>query len=125
MNEIKASRLPTEYEIQRDVVKKLRKDGYLLHGDANGVYIQNMGTKKKMQASGLLKGYPDLTFILENGIVLWVELKRKGNTAEAHQIALHEKMRSMGHKCEVVIAESAADAYLQIKEHIENANPHH
>lgn len=108
----------TEYEIQKGVVKRLRADGYLVHGDMGGTSLNRYGARSKRDASGYLKGFPDLTIILDDGVVLWIELKAKTGNVKKEQRALHAELASKGHNCYVVKADNDIDAYIKILENI-------
>jgi hypothetical protein len=48
------------------------------------------------------RGWPDRIVALENGEVLWVELKRPGGKLSALQNKVHADLAAVGHKVHVV-----------------------
>lgn len=56
-------------------------------------------------------GTPDLQAVLPGGRVLWIEVKGDGDTLRESQIAMHERLKKMGHS--VVVARSLDDVTRQ------------
>jgi hypothetical protein len=48
------------------------------------------------------RGWPDRIVPLENGEVLWVELKRPGGKLSALQTKVHSDLEKLGHKVYVI-----------------------
>lgn len=63
-----------EHMVQAYVVMELRRMGYVVHGDGNGVSATPKGAMQKA-ICGAMRGWPDLCILLPGGRVLWVELK--------------------------------------------------
>jgi hypothetical protein len=57
--------------------------------------------------SGVVSGWPDLTAVVANGPVVFIELKAPKGTLSASQIDVHARLRSAGHI--VIVAKSLDD----------------
>ncbi len=55
------------------------------------------GEVRKVQWIGR-RGAPDRLVMLPGGVLHWVELKRPGGTAEAHQAREHARMLKLGQR---------------------------
>ena len=111
-----------EWCVQAYIVQELRKDGYLVHGDGNGLSLSPRGIAQKT-VCGAQKGWPDLTILLPNGITLFIELKVSAQISP-EQNKLHSKISTLGHNISVVRAKTPHDGlqmvYDIIKMHIIN-----
>jgi hypothetical protein len=58
------------------------------------------------------RGWPDRIVAIENGEVLWVELKRPGGKLSALQAKLHENLYKIGHKVYVLDSKEGIDRVL-------------
>lgn len=58
------------------------------------------------------RGWPDRIVPLENGEVLWVELKRPGGTVSPMQEKVHEQLQMRGHKVFVINSKEGIDSVL-------------
>lgn len=58
------------------------------------------------------RGWPDRIVALENGEVLWVELKRPGGVLSPLQIKVHDDLGKLGHKVHVVYSKEDIDRVL-------------
>lgn len=58
------------------------------------------------------RGAPDRIVMLPDGVLHWVELKRPGGTAEAHQAREHARMLRMGQRVLVLNTVEKIDALL-------------
>lgn len=58
------------------------------------------------------RGWPDRIVALENGEVLWVELKRPGGKLSPLQVKVHEDLGKLGHKVHVVYSKEDIDRVL-------------
>lgn len=58
------------------------------------------------------RGWPDRIVALENGEVLWVELKRPGGKLSALQVKAHDDLAKLGHKVHVVYSKEEIDRVL-------------
>lgn len=57
------------------------------------------------------RGAPDRLLVLPYGRVFFVELKRPGGNAEAHQLREHERLRGIGADVRVLDTLEAVDAF--------------
>jgi hypothetical protein len=58
------------------------------------------------------RGAPDRVVFLPGSRLYWVELKRPGGQADAHQAREHARMRGMGQRVVVLDSLTAIDALL-------------
>jgi hypothetical protein len=58
------------------------------------------------------RGWPDRIVALENGEVLWVELKRPGGVLSPLQVKVHSDLDKLGHKVHVVYSKEEIDRVL-------------
>jgi hypothetical protein len=58
------------------------------------------------------RGWPDRIVPLENGEVLWVELKRPGGKLSALQAKVHNDLDKLGHKVYVIDSKEGIDRVL-------------
>lgn len=58
------------------------------------------------------RGWPDRIVAIENGEVLWVELKRPGGKLSALQAKLHNDLDNLGHKVYVLDSKEGIDRVL-------------
>lgn len=58
------------------------------------------------------RGWPDRIVAIENGEVLWVELKRPGGKLSALQAKLHSDLDNLGHKVYVLDSKEGIDRVL-------------
>jgi hypothetical protein len=58
------------------------------------------------------RGWPDRIVPLENGEVLWVELKRPGGKVSALQAKVHQDLDKLGHKVYVIDSKEGIDRVL-------------
>jgi len=58
------------------------------------------------------RGWPDRIVPLENGEVLWVELKRPGGTVSPMQEKVHNELTVRGHKVFVIDSKEGIDRVL-------------
>lgn len=58
------------------------------------------------------RGWPDRIVALENGEVLWVELKRPGGVLSPLQVKVHSDLDKLGHKVRVVYSKEEIDRVL-------------
>ena len=58
------------------------------------------------------RGWPDRIVALENGEVLWIELKRPGGKLSALQAKVHTELDKLGHKVYVVYSKEDIDRVL-------------
>lgn len=104
---------PSEHQEQVALVRKLRSMGYLVMAVPNGG-LRDAITAKRLKDEGVLSGTPDLILVLEDGKVLWVEMKtrKKGRLSEA-QINMQVALKQRGHY--VVMGFGAKDAFEKIQ----------
>ena len=92
--------VPYEAAEQRALVAKLRKCGLFVY------HIPN----HKEQKDGALAGIPDLQIVVDGGLVVWVELKRrKGGSVSPEQKKIHASLKELGHT--VILAKGAKEAW--------------
>lgn len=103
-----------EWHLQAYVVMMARREGYVVHGDQNGASKTPKGWSQAV-ATGMLKGWPDLCFILDHG-PLWIELKVGKGKLSHEQIELHGIMRSVGCRVETVNANCPGECWNKVKE---------
>lgn len=58
------------------------------------------------------RGWPDRIVALENGEVLWIELKRPGGKLSALQEKVHADLARLGHKVHVTYSKEDIDRVL-------------
>ena len=58
------------------------------------------------------RGWPDRIVPLNNGQVLWIELKRPGGKTSALQDQVHEKLRNLNHDVYVLDSKEGIDRVL-------------
>jgi len=58
------------------------------------------------------RGWPDRIVPIENGQVLWVELKRPGGKVSALQAKVHQDLDKLGHKVYVIDSKEGIDRVL-------------
>jgi len=85
---VKGGRL--ESPIQRDIVKALRRMGYIVHHSPNGAPLggDQMARAKQaavLKADGRVEGWPDLVVIDRQWRHAYFEVKRPGGTVSADQ----------------------------------------
>jgi len=76
-------------------------------------HVANGGSRDAREASnlkvqGVLAGVPDLTIILPNGKIVFVEMKAKDGRVSAAQVLLHNRFIALGQI--ILVAYSAEEA---------------
>lgn len=102
-----------EWHLQAYVVMMARRDNYTVHGDQNGASKTPKGWSQA-SATGMLKGWPDLCFILPMG-PLWIELKVGKGRLSKEQIELHVIMEKAGCVVHTVNADCPAECWYKVK----------
>lgn len=102
--------------MQAYAVMMARRDGYVVHGDQNGASKTPKGWSQA-KATGMLKGWPDLCFILTDG-PLWIELKVGKEKRSKEQVELHEIMERAGCRIFTVAADAPAECWDRVKSHL-------
>jgi len=97
-----------EAPISKDIQKYLRSIGVFFY--RSQVYRGNTKTGAYLHTG--VKGLADITCILPNGILLFIETKKADGVQSIHQLAFMHRVRQLGHS--YMIARSAQDvsAYL-------------
>jgi len=88
-----------ESEIQKQIIKYLELQGYL-------VFRMNAG-KTRYNVRLAPPGTPDLLCIMDNGKSLWIEVKQPGKKPTPVQVEFHKKLIASGHR--VIVACSVED----------------
>lgn len=105
--------MASEFEIQCYVVTQALRKGILVHGDPLGL-VRSARLGAKAKCAGARKGWPDLTFVLEDRVV-WVELKTYRGKVSPDQKKVHSIMADMGHSVYTVFAKDGKEAWEMIK----------
>lgn len=97
-----------EWQMQAYAVMKLRRMGYVVHGDQNGA-AKSRSSAGMAQATGMQKGWPDICVLVPEKPI-WVELKRKGGRLSPEQRAIHAHMEACGYAPVIIEADCPAQA---------------
>ena len=106
------SRIPTEHEEQRELVRWFRQfhPNVLIFAIANGG-IRSKASASRLKAEGVVPGIPDL-FVPAKG--LWIEMKRvKGGALSPEQKAMMQYLEEVGYRA--IVCKGAEDAKKQIQ----------
>ena len=97
-----------EWELQAAAVKRLLTLPVLF---AAGMESGKRGPRAQVQAlaTGLAAGHPDMTILLPEGRVLFIEYKTATGRLSPVQVARHAAMRKLGHAVEIVKAASCEE----------------
>lgn len=106
-----------EIEIQSYCVMRLRRDGYIVHADGNGLSKTPKGRMQQI-VGGSIAGWPDLTVLTPFGRTIYFEMKKAGGVLSEVQKLLHSAMTNIGHKVVVIKEKTPREAYEKIKEEI-------
>ena len=90
---------PSEHQIQSTLVSILEyklRPGVVRIALANGG-LRHPRVAAMLRAEGVMPGAPDLVFAVENGRVIWLELKTSKGTLSDHQIGMRAKLERLGH----------------------------
>lgn len=92
---------PSERDIQREIVKALRKLGMLVAAVPNGAHLAGDGDARMRQmsamvADGLLPGFPDILIINRTGKLGLIEVKRPGGKLSAAQVNIGKMVEQRG-----------------------------
>lgn len=102
-----------EWHLQAYVVMKSRQSNITVHGDTNGASKTPKGWGQAA-ATGMLKGWPDLCFVLPARGAVFVELKLGTAKRSPEQIALHDVLRACGVVVHTVSAHTPAECWDKI-----------
>lgn len=102
-----------EWHLQAYAVMMARREKYVVHGDQNGASKTPKGWSQAA-ATGMLKGWPDLCFILPMG-PLWIELKVGKGRLSKEQIELHGIMEKAGCIVHTVNADCPDECWNKVK----------
>lgn len=106
----------SERDIQRRIVKALRKIGVFVHHSPNasampGDRFAKLKQAAVLKADGMVAGFPDLLLIDRDGECAFMEIKRPGGSLEASQEAVLPKLRARSPRVAVVTSlDEALDA---------------
>ena len=70
---------------------------YLIYAVPNGGF-RNAIEAKRLKAEGVLAGVADLTVLLPQGKILYIEMKVKGNKQTDNQKEFQQKAEALGYK---------------------------
>lgn len=70
---------------------------YVIYATPNGG-SRNPIEAKRLKAEGVLAGVADLTILLPQGKIIYIEMKVKGNKQTSNQKDFQEKAEQLGHK---------------------------
>lgn len=93
--------VPLEIEEQKSFVYWLRVKKILFFTVPNG-QRRTRWEAARAKAEGMVAGAPDLIVCLDNGVTLFVEMKRKkGGTVSPHQKAMGSALEGLKHRYKV------------------------
>ena len=99
----------TESRLQYEVVQWAQDNNYFCFHCPNGEK-RDVITGNKLMAMGVKRGVPDLIFILDNGRVVWVELKLLSGKLSKYQINFKKILLQKNQDYLLVQADSKEDA---------------
>lgn len=102
-----------EWHLQAYVVMQSRQRAITVHGDTNGASKTPKGWGQAA-ATGMLKGWPDLCFVLPARGAVFVELKLGDAKPSKEQTALHGVLKGAGLEVFVVAAHTPAECWDKI-----------
>jgi len=97
----------TEASIQKDVLTQCRTAGYFATRMGVDVHVARTGGDSAVAVANPLKGFPDV-FVIESGMFLGIEVKKRGGQLSAQQFNVLEKL--IRHGAHVCVALSASGA---------------
>ena len=101
MNEI----ILTEHIEQVQLANWLRANGYTFYKSPSETFTKSWNQKRKNTLEGVCKGYPDVTIILKNKRLLFIELKRAKKSlskVSKEQLYWQEKLNEIENvQCEI------------------------
>jgi hypothetical protein len=91
---------PTEKEIQNSIISYLNIAGHYVWRQNSGFFKHNYRTKSGIYKTSVIrsgvKGISDIIGIAKDGRMIAIEVKRKGNKPDVHQLAFLDEIRSRG-----------------------------
>lgn len=102
-----------EWHLQAYVIMNARRKNITVHGDQNGASKTPKGWSQGV-ATGMLKGWPDLCFIMPYGPV-WIELKVGKEKRSKEQVELHDIMALAGCSIHTVNADCPAECWNKVE----------
>jgi hypothetical protein len=107
---------PSEHNEQVALVRKLRSMGIFVFAIPSGG-LRDAITASRLKDEGAMPGIPDLCLILNNGLIVWLEMKkRKGGTVSPAQKLAHSRMIGLGQI--VLVTKGAKDAMQQLEPYL-------
>ena len=104
---------PSEHNEQVALVRKLRSMGIFVFAIPSGG-LRDAITASRLKDEGAMAGIPDLCILLNNGLVVWVEMKkRKGGSVSPAQKLAHSRMAELGQN--IIVAKGAKEAWEKIQ----------
>ena len=112
-NGLLKEKIPSEHKEQVAICRWMEKRGIFFTAIPNGG-MRDANTRSMLKQEGVIAGAPDLMVILDEGRILWLEMKRrKGGSVSAVQKAFHKKLIELGH--DVVVCKGALEARIEIE----------
>lgn len=100
-----------EWHIQAYVVQEARREGFLVTADMAAGQRSPLMAK----AVGLLAGHPDLSFWLQGGRIVLVELKTSRGKLSKAQKRHQEALAVLGHAVHTVFATCPVDGWEKVQ----------
>lgn len=107
----------SELEIQSYCVMLIRREGFIVHADGNGLSKTPKGRMQQI-VGGSIAGWPDLTVLTPFGRTIYFEMKKDKGVLSELQKLLHAAMTNIGHKVVVIKEKTPYAAFEKIKEEI-------
>ena len=111
---------PTEHIEQTTFVNwfRIQYPKSLIFSIPNGE-LRAISVANRLKAEGVVSGIPDLCCIFENGVIIWVEMKKeKGGTISKPQKEIHKKMDDLGQN--IIIGYGWIDAKEKLQNFLSN-----
>lgn len=101
-----------EWHLQAYVVMVARRRGILVHGDQNGASKTPKGWSQG-QATGMLKGWPDLVFVVDR--LVFIELKVGKGKLSKEQIEIHNALSAINIEIHTINADCPAECWNKVE----------
>lgn len=100
----------SEDYIQMYIVQEARKGGYLVVAGCEQAQRNAMSASRN-KAMGMTAGNPDLTWMLENGKVVFTELKTLTGRLSDVQTDFHSELKKRGHDVYTIYAKTPGEGW--------------